>query len=75
MKIDIHAHWYPREWVALLEKEGAAIGAQIGRNERGQVTFAVPGYKQKFQDTYIDLPTAGDRKAIFGNNAARLLRL
>jgi len=56
MKIDIHAHWYPREWVALLEKEGAAIGAQIGRNERGQVTFAVPGYKQKFQDTYIDLP-------------------
>ncbi|HYH41945.1 MAG TPA: amidohydrolase family protein [Burkholderiales bacterium] len=56
MKIDIHAHWYPKEWVELLEKEGGSIGAQIGRNARGQVTFAVPGYKQNFQEQYIDLP-------------------
>jgi aminocarboxymuconate-semialdehyde decarboxylase len=57
MNIDIHAHWYPRQWVALLEKEGASIGAEIGRNARGQVTFAVPGYRQNFQEQYIDLPT------------------
>ena len=55
--IDIHAHWYPREWVALLEKEGSRIGAQMGRNEEGQVTFALGDYKQKFQDHYIDIPT------------------
>ena len=26
--IDIHAHFYPREWLALVEKEGAAFGAE-----------------------------------------------
>src|SRR5687767_14112850 len=55
--IDIHAHWYPREWVAMLEKEGSRIGAKMGRNEKGQVTFALGDYKQKFQDHYIDIPT------------------
>ena len=43
--IDTHAHWFPPEWVQLLEKEGPANGAKIGRNERGQVTFAVPDRK------------------------------
>jgi hypothetical protein len=41
--IDIHAHWYPREWVALLERDGARIGAETGRNARGNVTFAMGG--------------------------------
>ena len=26
--IDIHAHFYPREWLALVENEGAAFGAE-----------------------------------------------
>ena len=30
-KIDIHAHWYPEQWVRLLEKEGPGIGAEIAR--------------------------------------------
>jgi len=55
--IDIHAHWYPREWVELIEKEGRHIGAEIGRNARGNVTFAVGEYKTNFQEHYIDLPT------------------
>ena len=54
-KIDIHAHWYPEQWVRLLEKEGPGIGAEIGRNPKGQVTFGVPQYKATFQDSYIDL--------------------
>ena len=41
--IDTHTHWFPQEWVDLIEKKGAANGAKIGRNERGQVTFHVPG--------------------------------
>jgi aminocarboxymuconate-semialdehyde decarboxylase len=53
--IDIHAHWYPEEWIALLETEGPGIGAKMGRNERGHVTFAVPQYKATFQRSYIDL--------------------
>lgn len=55
--IDIHAHWYPPQWVDLLEREGPRIGAEIGRNAKGAVTFAVPQYKATFQETYIDLPT------------------
>jgi aminocarboxymuconate-semialdehyde decarboxylase len=53
--IDIHAHWYPEEWIAQLEAEGPGIGAKMGRNERGHVTFAVPQYKATFQRSYIDL--------------------
>jgi aminocarboxymuconate-semialdehyde decarboxylase len=55
LKIDTHAHWYPRQWVELLASEGGKNNATIGKNERGQVTFAVPGMKQNFQATYIEL--------------------
>lgn len=55
LKIDTHAHWFPPEWVELLAKEGGNNGAKIGRNDRGQVTFAVPGIRSKFQATYIEL--------------------
>src|SRR5712691_7748025 len=41
--IDVHAHWYPPEWVALLEREGDANGAKMGRNPRGNVTVTIPG--------------------------------
>ena len=41
--INTHAHWYPQEWVDLLEKEGPANGAEIGRNARGEVTFDMAG--------------------------------
>jgi aminocarboxymuconate-semialdehyde decarboxylase len=55
--IDIHAHWYPEEWVALLEKEAPAIGARVARNEHGHLTLAVPEYRATFQRSYIDLDT------------------
>lgn len=41
--INTHAHWYPQEWVDLLEKEGGNNGAVIGKNARGEVTFNKPG--------------------------------
>jgi aminocarboxymuconate-semialdehyde decarboxylase len=45
--IDAHAHWYPREFVALLEKEGEASGAKMGRDARGNtVVLSVPGGTQ-----------------------------
>ena len=40
--IDAHTHWYPAEWVELVEKEGEAAGARMGRDERGDITFAPP---------------------------------
>lgn len=30
--IDIHAHWYPAEWLNLFEKDGASEGARLERN-------------------------------------------
>ena len=43
--IDAHVHWYPPEFVDLIEKEGAANGVtQIVRNKNGELECVVPGY-------------------------------
>ena len=45
--IDAHAHWYPREFVTLLEKEGPANGARMGKDAAGDpVVLSVPGGTQ-----------------------------
>ncbi len=59
--IDIHAHWHAPEFVALLEKEGAQNGAEIGRNDRGFVTLRVPGIRSVFQPQYMNLATRLER--------------
>ncbi len=58
-KIDTHAHWYPPQWVDLIAKEGAANGAEVGRNERGEVTMVAPGIRLRpqFIAAYVDLET------------------
>src|SRR6266513_2732824 len=53
--IDTHAHFFPEEWVRLVEREGAANGAKIGRNAQGAPTFSVPGMDASFTAPYIDL--------------------
>src|SRR5215475_10631691 len=53
--VDAHTHWYPPEWVELVKAEGPANGARIGSNDRGNVTFAVPGIAAEFRPNYIDL--------------------
>jgi aminocarboxymuconate-semialdehyde decarboxylase len=53
--IDVHAHWYPPEWVALMEKEGDANGAKMSRNARGLVVATIPGLSVTFQPQYIDI--------------------
>ena len=40
--IDLHFHWYPKEFIDLLEKEGAANGAIIGHDKNGNVTVKTP---------------------------------
>ena len=45
--IDAHAHWYPREFVALMESEGPANGARMGKDNAGNpVVLSVPGATQ-----------------------------
>ena len=59
MVIDVHAHWFPREWIALLEEEGPAHGAKLGKNSKGWTTLTLPGVAlvQNFQPDMIELPT------------------
>jgi len=33
--IDIHAHWYPEEWLKVFEKDGAKEGTSLERGENG----------------------------------------
>src|SRR4029077_5392042 len=43
--INTHLHWYAPEFVALIEKEGAACGVtDIKRNAKGELEATVPGY-------------------------------
>jgi aminocarboxymuconate-semialdehyde decarboxylase len=53
--IDAHTHWYPPEWVELVQKEGEAAGARLGRNDRGGITFNAAGIGAVFSPNYIDL--------------------
>jgi aminocarboxymuconate-semialdehyde decarboxylase len=43
--VDSHTHWYPPEWVALIQAEAPAAGARIGTDERGGVTFFADGIR------------------------------
>jgi hypothetical protein len=53
--IDSHTHWYPPEWVELVQNEGPAAGARIGTNERGAITFFASGIGAVFNPNYLDL--------------------
>jgi len=54
---DVHAHWFPTEWLTLLEEEGAANGAKMGTNKNGWRTLELPGFAlvQNFRPDMIDL--------------------
>jgi aminocarboxymuconate-semialdehyde decarboxylase len=41
--IDTHAHWYPREFISLLDREAAANGGKMERNAKGVPVFSLPG--------------------------------
>ena len=55
--IDVHAHWFPPEWLDLIEAEGAADGAKVGVNKKGWKTLTTPGavLVQNFQPDMVDL--------------------
>ena len=58
--IDLHFHWYPKEFMDLLEKEGAANGALVSRNKDGVLVVQTPVYKRGFNGEEIVLkPTGG----------------
>ena len=66
--IDVHSHWYPPEWLELVEKEAVDNGAtKIERNARGFMVISIPGLGVTFQPQYTDIPSrlkAMDEKGV-----------
>jgi aminocarboxymuconate-semialdehyde decarboxylase len=52
--IDTHAHWYPQEWIDLMDKDGGREGAKIERNAAGY-KFVGGGLVNAFTDEFISL--------------------
>ena len=52
--IDIHAHWYPREWMRLIEQDGEKFGGRIERNAQGYV-IVTPRVRNAFDEQFVDL--------------------
>jgi aminocarboxymuconate-semialdehyde decarboxylase len=57
--IDLHFHWYPKEFMDLLEKEGAANGARVSHSTNGDLVVQTPVYKRGFHGEEIILPPTG----------------
>lgn len=52
--IDTHAHWYPREFLDLLERDGAAYGAKVERSDAGY-RIAVPKLANAFDEEFVSV--------------------
>jgi aminocarboxymuconate-semialdehyde decarboxylase len=52
--IDIHAHWYPEEWLRLFVKDGAAEGATLERNG-AKYTIRTQRIVNAFDEEFVDL--------------------
>src|SRR5438128_627981 len=55
--IDVHAHWYPPQWLELVEKEARENGGSVERNARGNLVVVIPGLSVTFQPHYTDIPS------------------
>jgi len=53
--IDIHAHFFPESFIALIEREGAPFGARVERGERGPVVSTREGRTPPLDASYWDL--------------------
>jgi len=52
--IDVHAHWYPKEWLDLLEKDGPKEGASLVRTASGYKIQA-KHITNAFDDRFVPL--------------------
>jgi len=52
--IDIHAHWYPEEWIRLFEKDGPKEGAALGR-EGGKYQIRAGAMVNAFDERFVGL--------------------
>jgi len=50
--VDIHAHWYPQEWIRVFEKDGASEGASIERRD-GKYFIKVKHITNAFDERFV----------------------
>jgi len=53
--IDIHAHWYPEEWLKLFEKDGVRDGASLERLAGGGYRLRAKHITHPFDERFIGL--------------------
>ena len=53
--IDIHAHWYPEEWIRLFEKDGAKEGASLERKD-GKYHLKAKHITNAFDERFVVVP-------------------
>jgi len=53
--IDIHAHWYPAEWLRLFEKEGPKEGASLEREADGRYRLRAKHITNVFDERFVGL--------------------
>jgi aminocarboxymuconate-semialdehyde decarboxylase len=52
--IDIHAHWYPEEWLRLFERDGPKEGAKLERTPKGY-SIRTERITNAFDDEFVSL--------------------
>ena len=52
--VDIHAHWYPDEWLRLFEKDGPKEGATLERSAKGY-TIRTERITNSFDEEFVGL--------------------
>ena len=52
--VDIHAHWYPADWLKLFERDGAKEGAKLERSGKGY-TIRTQRIVNAFDEEFVDL--------------------
>jgi len=51
--IDIHAHWYPQEWIDLFQRDGAREGASLERGADGRTMLRAKSITNAFDQRFV----------------------
>jgi aminocarboxymuconate-semialdehyde decarboxylase len=65
--VDIHAHWYPEEWLALFAKDGAREGASLERKADGAFMLRAKHITNAFDQRFVvvdDRVSAMDKRKL-----------
>jgi len=58
--VDIHAHWYPEEWLRLFEKDGPKEGASLERSGNG-FRLRTEKLVNAFDERFVDLDSRTEK--------------